>query len=61
MYVGVSMARESQLREYERKAKAADLEEERAKDLQAKQSWERIAVGYWELADMVRRRDQEAY
>jgi hypothetical protein len=41
--------------EYLRRAEEAEKEERRAKDLHAKEAWERIVVGYLELAEMARR------
>lgn len=50
------MERGSLHAEYVRKALEATVEERMCKDPQAKQAWERIAVGYLELAEMARRR-----
>lgn len=41
--------------EYLRRAEEAEKEERRAKDLHAKEAWERIVVGYLELAEVARR------
>lgn len=41
--------------EYLRKAQEAERQERRATDLLAKEAWERIVVGYLELAEIARR------
>ncbi|HKD48343.1 MAG TPA: hypothetical protein VKB67_11720 [Rhizomicrobium sp.] len=51
------MAHESQLEQYLRKAKEADREQARAKDPQVQLAWDRIAVGYWQLAEYIAKRD----
>jgi hypothetical protein len=43
--------------EYLRKAKEAEIQQGRASDLAVKISWERVVVGYLELADLAKRRD----
>jgi hypothetical protein len=43
--------------EYLHKAKEAEMQQQRAKSLLVKSAWERIVIGYLELADMARRRD----
>lgn len=52
------MARSSQHDEYLRRAKEAEKLQNQAKDLQVKEAWERIIVGYLELAEMAERRDR---
>lgn len=44
--------------EYLRKAKEAEMQQQRTKNVAAKESWERVIVGYLELADMAERRDR---
>jgi len=41
--------------EYLRKALAAERHQEAARDPQVKECWERLVVGYQELADMATR------
>lgn len=44
--------------EYLRKAKEAEIQQQRARSAAVKESWERVIVGYLELADMAERRDR---
>ena len=44
--------------EYLCKAKEAETRQRQAKDATVKESWERIIVGYLELADIAERRDR---
>jgi hypothetical protein len=55
------MVGESQHEEYLRKAAEAERHQQRAKDPQAREAWERIVVGYLELAEIIRRQNQQAY
>jgi hypothetical protein len=48
---------DSQLAEFLRKAMEAEKEETLAIDAEARRAWERIAVGYLELAEILRKRD----
>jgi hypothetical protein len=48
------MARLSQLETYLRRARQADLAQERAKTREEKMAWEQVAVGYLELAELTR-------
>lgn len=48
---------ESRVGEYLRKAQEAEAEEKHARDPQARWAWERIVVGYLELAEMARHRN----
>lgn len=43
--------------EYLHRAEEAEKQERSAKDVQVKKAWERIVVGYLELAEIVRRRE----
>ncbi len=51
------MARESQREEFLRRAAEAEKEERLATDHHVRLAWERIVVGYLELADIVARRE----
>ena len=51
------MVLESRVNEYLRKAGEAEIEEKRSRDPQVRWAWERIAVGYLELAEMARHRN----
>jgi len=44
--------------EYLAKAKEAELQQNQARDPIVRDSWERIVVGYLELADLVDQRDR---
>ena len=45
--------------EYLRRAEEAEKQERRATDLLAKEAWERIVVGYLELAEIARRHERD--
>ena|ERR1700761_8722918 len=45
--------------EYLRRAEEAEKQERRATDLLVKEAWERIVVGYLELAEIARRQDRD--
>lgn len=51
------MAASSKREEYLRKAQEAEEQKKCAAELVAKEAWERIVVGYLELAEVARRRD----
>ena len=46
------MLSENRAKEFLRKAEEAELEEKMAADPKAKWAWEKIAVGYLELAEL---------
>lgn len=46
---------------YLRKSREADKQMERTTNPEARQAWDRIAVGYLELAELVRQRNRHSF